>query len=332
VQTGATVIKSGSNAQSVTLDALQLDRAFLVFGARLDSTVPSVSEVTGQLVSGTSATFRRMSNANSAPDIPIVYHVAEFASGVHVQRGSIVDNAAVNKVTLGTPVDLKRSFPIISYRNTGTLFGLDDHVRAKLTGTSELTLELYEGNASGTVEWQVVSFDGASVQSADVDIAANATQQSVALATTVIPATSWLLLSYQVGSVGTGIADLMLSSHLEANQVVFNRAAAGAALHATYYVVSFENGSKVQSGSSALAAAVDTLPVSLSPAVDPARSIASSAGLYQREGSTSYNSARNPGYASFTLQLSSGTELVASRLASASGVASSLSWNVVQFQ
>ena len=53
---------------------------------------------------------------------------------------------------------------------------------------------------------------------------------------------------------------------------------------------------------------------------------------YLREGSTSYNGARNPGYASFTLALGSGTGLATTRMKSASGASSQVSWNVTQFQ
>jgi hypothetical protein len=316
----------------VTLDGFQLERTFLVFGAQLDSTAPLYTEISGQLAGGTSAVFKRISNSAAAPSVPIVYYAAEFAAGVQVQRGTTATTAATNKIALGTPIDLKHSFPIVTYRNSGTAFGLDDHVRAKLSGSSELTLSMYQGSSTGIAEWQVVSFDGASVQSADVQIPATAIQTSAALATPLDPAKSWLLVSYQVGSVGNGIADLMLSAHLESGQVVFDRVANGDALDVTYYAISFDNGTSVQSGVGSLGAAVDSQTQSLTAAVDPARSIATAAGQYLREGSTSYNAARNPGYASFTLALAANNGLVTARMKSASGVSSQVSWSVTQFQ
>jgi len=332
VQTGSTTLSSGSNLRTVTLDGFQLERTFLVFGAQLDSTAPLYTEISGQLAGGTSAVFKRISNGAAAPDVPIVYYAAEFAAGVQVQRGTTATTAATNKIALTTPVDLKRSFPIVTYRNSGTAFGLDDHVRAKLSGSSELALSLYQGSSTGIAEWQVVTFDGATVQTADVQIPATAIQTSAALATPLDPAKSWLLVSYQVASVGNGVADLMLSAHLESGQVVFDRVANGDALQVTYYAVSFDNGTSVQSGVGSLAAAVDTQTQALTAAIDPTRSIATAAGQYQREGSTSYNGARNPGYASFTLGLGSKNGLVTARMKSASGANSSVSWSVTQFQ
>ena len=331
VQTGSTTLNSGSNSRTVTLDGFQLDRTFLVFGAQLDSTAPLYTEISGQLAGGTSAVFKRISNGAAAPNVPIVYYAAEFRAGVQVQRGTTAVTAATNKIALGTPIDLKHSFPIVTYRNSGTAFGLDDHVRAKLTGSSELTLSLYQGSSTGMAEWQVVTFDGATVQTAEVPIPATAIETSAALATAIDPAKSLLIVSYQVESVGNGIADLMLSGHLEAGQVVFDRTASGDALQVTYYAISFDNGTSVQSGVGSLAAAVDTETQALT-GVDPTRSIATTAGQYLREGSTSYNGARNPGYASFTLALGSGTGLATTRMKSASGASSQVSWNVTQFQ
>ncbi len=59
-------------------------------------------------------------------------------------------------VTLGTPVNLAESFPIVSYRINGTNYDQNDFIKAKLTSTTNLegvrfgTLTIGRGARAGT--------------------------------------------------------------------------------------------------------------------------------------------------------------------------------------
>jgi hypothetical protein len=326
---GETTLAAGSATQQVAAVGVDAGRAFVVFGSSFDSSNSSRTEVSGQLGAGT-VTFKRLSNSTAAPNVPISYYIAEFGDGVLVQRGSATLQEAVTHVPLATAVALDRSFPIVTFRNAGSVYGLDDHVRAKLTAPSELTLEMYQAFGDGVVEWQVVSFAGATVQSGDVAIQGAALETKAALATALDPASTWLLLSYRVADIGAGAADLMLRGRAETDQVVFTRSATGASATLTYYAVSFTNGTRVQNGNLGLGDTAKTAQAALDD-IEVDRSIAVAAGNYQRSGSTAYAAANNPGYSSFRLALEA-NRLSATRGAAVSGGSANLSFTAIQFQ
>jgi hypothetical protein len=314
VQSGSATVPADSGTVQVAIDSIDSSKAFLVFGTRFDSASPGLSLVSGQISSSQQLTFTRETSRN-APDIPIHYYVAEFPNGVTVQRGSHLMSTTSDTVTLPVSVDLATSFPIITYRNTGSMYSLDDFVRAKLTSSTALSLSVSEISGNGTVEWQVVSFDGATVQSGDVDITTGTEAFSAPLGQPVDPAQTWLLSSYQVSDLGVGASELMMTGRVSSStELTFERAAtapvSGGLL--TYYAVSFDNGATVQSASSALSnLATDT--VALGSPVDPTQAIAATGGIYQYGGSTSYTSEPNIGHGTFTLDLGTGVDLSVSR-------------------
>lgn len=328
VQTGTTTIASGSAQQSVTIEKVDPAHAFLVFGAAFDSTSSSKSELSGQITASTQLTFRRY-GSSGAPAIPIHYYVAHFSRGVDVQRGSHVLTDATEKVPLDAAIDLKRSFPLVSYRNVGSFYGLDDFVRAELTGASELSLSMAQASGNSTVEWQVVSLAGARVQSGTLDVAPSDSSVEVSPELPMPLDASFVLASYQVTKAPGGAADAMIQGSLSnPSQIVFQRSASGAGAKLTFYAVTLEDGSSVTSGTAALSSAATS--VNLAPAVDPAKSIAFTAGAYQRGGTTAYSSSSNPGYATFNLDLGSGSTLALSR--GPNGAGAELSWYAVTFR
>lgn len=326
---GQTALAAGSASRNVALTEVVPERSFLVFGTSFDSTSSARTEISGQLSGSDSLTFARAAGSN-APNVPIDYFVAEFGSGVHVQRGSVTLEEAKTRVTLKSAAPLDRSFPMVTFRNAGSVYGLDDHVRAKLTSPTELSLEMYQAFGDGVVEWQVVSFDGAHVQAGDLSFGSSALQAKGELEAAVKPDATWLIFSYQVANITDSAADLMLRGHVEANQVVIDRAASGASATITYYAISFDNGSSVQSGDLAVAAQSQSAEAPLG-ALDVTRSLAVASGNYLRSGSTSYATANNPGYSSFRFSFTD-SELTATRGAAAATGAATVGWNVIQFR
>jgi hypothetical protein len=314
VQSGSTTVPAGSRTVDVTIDSIDPSKAFLVFGTRFDSSSPGLTAVSGQISNNTQLTFTH-ETASNAPAIPIQFYVAEFQNGVTVQRGSQLMRTTSETVTLPVSVDLATSFPIVTFRNTGSAYSLDDFVRAKLSSATALSLDMSETIGSGTVEWQVVSFGGAAVQTGDLDITSGTTVFSAPLSPPVDPSRTWLLLSYQVSALSSGAAELMMRGRVSSSTAVtFERTAtapqSGGRL--SYYAVSFSDGVSVQSAASTLSnlAAVTS---ALGSPVDPTKAIAVTGGIYQRGGSTSYTAEANPGHASFTLDLGAGTQLSIAR-------------------
>jgi hypothetical protein len=207
---------------------------------------------------------------------------------------------------------------------------VDDSVRAKLTGTSQLSLDISVAAPSGVVEWQVVSFDGATVQSGDLSFVAGDTTRTASLPSAVDAAKTWVLLSYELTSVtGTAAETLFRGRVSGSTQLTFERAGTGAPGTLTWYAVSFGNGTSVQSATDLIASGAATDTVSLNPVV-PAKSIAATSGAYQRGGKTPYAAASNPGYATFTLDIGGGSQLSLQRGAAA-GTTASVDWVVVDF-
>lgn len=327
VLSGRTTLGTGNASQRVALDGLDGAHSFIVFGNAFDSTSASLSAVSAQLIDGPAAEFRRTSSKASAPAIPISYYVAEFPSGVSVQRGSTRLEQAVTKIQLAQAVDLAKSFPLVTYRNEGTTYGLDDHVRAKLTGTRELTLEMYQASGTGIAEWQVISSETSNVQTGEIAVASGASQVASSLASSVDPKKTWLLLSYQVANINEGAAELMLRGHVEPTQVVVERDGSGATATVSYYAVSFSDATSVRHGSAMLAGGEQKTTVTVSD-VDWTRSLPVAVGNYAQCGSTSYVTANNPGMSCYAFTLEQGA-LVASR--GASSAAAAFDWSVIQF-
>jgi hypothetical protein len=314
----------------VTLTAVNLDRAFVVFGTRFDSTDPSATHVTGQLASATTLAFTRTASSG-APAIPIQYYVAEFQSGVRVLRGSVAMTQPTMVVPLSKGTDLGTSFPIITYRNTGNTYGEDDFVRAKLTGPKELTLSTGLAAPNCIVEWQVITVVDSIVQSGDLTMGSTDTVLTAALPQQESTSATWLLVTNQVANPTGTAAELMAIGRMIASNILtFDRALGGATNQITWYAVTFTNGTTVQSSTAALA---DTAGAATAPLtqVDPARSIAVTGGTWLSGGTTAFATSADPGYASFTLDLGAGTQLSLARGASGGTSKSNVGYSVIQF-
>ena len=195
VQSAMVSLAADVSSQKVAISSIDPARSFLVFGAQFNSANSSYTEISGQISGATEVTFARTA-ASGAPAVPIRYYVAQFQTGVSVQRGSIALSSTSNTVSLGTAVDLTKSFPTVTYRNTGSSYGNDDTVRARLDSSTQLSLNIGLAAPNGIAEWQVVSFDGATVQTGNLTFATDATTLTTTLANAVDVSKTWLLISY----------------------------------------------------------------------------------------------------------------------------------------
>jgi hypothetical protein len=330
VFSGSTSVESDASSQTVTLATLDPSRSFVVAGTQFDTTASGFAEVTGQISSATELTFAR-TTGEGAPAVPVQYYVAEFASGVQVQRGSTAMTSTSVNVQLPSSASQATSFPIINYRNTGTTFGDDDFVRATLTGSNVLSLDTGLAADDGVVEWQVVTFDGATVQTGDVSLASTETQATATLSQAVSPSTTWLFLSNEVtGSTGT-TAELLVSGRITSStELTFTRSGPGAVNEITWYAVTFGNGTTVQSATATLGYPFTTATETLS-AFTASKSIAVAGGAWLRSGTTEDVASNNPGYGTYTLDITSGTGLTLMRGASGTGTQSSLDYSIITF-
>src|SRR5689334_7550838 len=139
VKSGTATIADGASSVTATFSAVDMTKSFLVFSVALDSVNPVDAHISGQLTNTTTVTFARLGTVGA---VSISWYVAEFTSGVSVQRGSFSSTTAHNDITLGTAVDLSQSFPIATFRGDGTSFGGNDFLQSSLTTTTNLALDL----------------------------------------------------------------------------------------------------------------------------------------------------------------------------------------------
>src|SRR5256712_14080719 len=146
-----------------------MTKVFVTFSAFLNGANPVSSKFPGKI---TAATTLRSNRAKSvgAPAITIEWYVAEFNRGVTVQRNSTTMTA--NTVNVPIPsVALANSFPIVTYRKSGTGYGSDDFLKAKITTSTNLQLSLFNITVfDGVAEWQVIEYTDGSVQTGDLTV------------------------------------------------------------------------------------------------------------------------------------------------------------------
>lgn len=328
VQSGTTTIASGTSSATVTITAVTTSHAFVVFSARLGSTIadPVDGQVSGQITNATTLTFARKGTVGN---INIKWYVAEFPSGVTVQRGAQDIAGATTNITI-TSVDTTKSFVLISARTTGSTFGRDDYFEARLTSATNLQLNIAGlGATSPTVEWQVVQYTDSSVQSGQVSFATTDTSKTASV-TSVDTSKSWLIYSYQLDDnaiINPNVASIR-GQLTNSTTLTFDRYASGNAATLTYFLVQFTDGTTVQSGSQNFAT-TDTQNNATITSVSTSWAIAA-AGLYVRGGRTAYATDDNPNPVWFTLDLTSATNLQITRDVTGSSAAD-VGWFVVQF-
>jgi hypothetical protein len=306
LQSGTFSIAAGSQSSTVTISPVDMTKSFLVFSIRFNDANPGFSQISGQITDSTTLTFKRFTGTG-APAVIVKWYVTEFISGVSVQRGAAAMPTTTVNVML-SQVDTAKSFAIISYRNSGSSYDSNDFVKAKITSQTNLELTTKTLSSSGIVEWQVIEFANAQVQTGDVSFSTVDGVRTAAM-NSVDTGKSWLIYSYKTdtGTVANIGQKLVRGVITDSNTLTFDRANTGQAMDLTWYLVEFKDGTTVQHGSQSFVATETqkNVPVSI---VEPARSLAVG-GYFMRGGRSSYASNDNPGVGWMTLDLTSSTNL-----------------------
>lgn len=331
IQAGTSTIAADASSTTASLTTVDMSKSFLVFGTSFDDSVgtPNCSQVSGQITNSTTLTVAR-AGSSGCPAITIEWYVAEFLSGVTVQRGSVA-NADIINIPI-TAVDMSKTVPMYTVRISGSNVNCDDFWRTRLSSSTnlELTANCVPGGVSGTLEWQVIEFTDSSVQTGEVSFLTTDTSKTANI-TSVDLDKSWLLVSMKTdtGDIANIGQKLVRGAITDATTLTFDRDSTGQALQVTYHVVEFSDGTTVQRGSSSFDSATVQNDVTISN-VDPNWSLATAAGTGWRSGKTNYVTNDNMGVGSFTLDLTSPSNLRITRGATQSST-SDLGWFVVQF-
>ena len=235
-----------------------------------------------------------------------------------------------------TAVDRTKTFVLVSWQKLGATYGADDTVRARLTSNTNLELTHGTGTLDGIADWQVVTMDTASVQYGDVTIASGALASTVAV-TAVDTTKTFLIASWSSDGGGIG-ANFVRARITSTTQLTFDRGVTGANLGLTWYLVTLNDGSTVQSGNATFGTGATLVSATLPTAVSLTNAVAFLSGN-QRGGSTPDPGTTpndNPGVAWFRADLTGTTTLQVSRAVFratplVAGVTADAAWFVVNF-
>jgi len=330
VQSGS--VTMNPSLRNVALTAVDMGRTFVLCNNRTDGSDDPDQRVTCEL---TSATNLQIRSEDSDSDNIVQWHVVEFTSGIAVQRGVATiprfqPNPAPHNfiVTLPTAVDLTRSFVLISERIEEDSSNRDEvwTIRARLS--SPTTLELSRDEDGGDdvvlVAWQVIQMQDATVQAGLTTINNNWTTATATIAA-VDTTKTFLVFSRRADRNTAGREeDYQIRGELtNATTLTFTRVDNDNDMDIAWYVVTLNDGTTVQRGTTTLANNTNTEDVTLAPAIVPNRSfpiISVSGGV------------NNSGYlddTSITADLTSTTNLRLERDSNADRGNTTVAWFVV---
>jgi hypothetical protein len=360
-QRGTTTVAATATATTITLSpTVDATKAILVFGVSENNDVPADGQISGQITTAatdpgcpatmTCASFQRVGAGGT---VTVTWYVVEFVSGVRVQRGSIppcpapspcMDDAS-NPASVDVPisaVDRTKTFPLISLRTTGISYDSGDFYRAKLTTDTNLRIVTPDAGAAVTVEWQVVEYQDAKVQTGDLSFTNTDLSLNASLPTAVNTAKSWLIYDYECtpfqcdGDLPNMGSKLMRGVVTDSTTLTFDRnntGLAGESIDLTWYLVEFTDGTTVQSGSEPFTTTETERNVTLAMPATGGASIASSGGFYLRGGRSGYNADDVAGVGLFRFDLTSPTNLRITRGTTGPGTPATADagWFVVTF-
>jgi len=236
IQRGSITL-SGS-ASSVLLDTpVEVGKSFVICSTRGTASDPSSSMARVYLSDVVGANYTKITAArNSTTGTCYVEWQVISGDQFSVQSGSIACNASYKDVNI-SKVDLSKSFIFVSSTtNSGNIYrGL---VRVKFN--SDTQIEIRKGDSDTTffptVQWYVVEWDGASVQSG---LVTNSSQTNTANISGVDLDKSFLAYNYYVTSTSSNSAYAFVRGRFSSNsQVEFMRGSSTNSAYVSYFVIS----------------------------------------------------------------------------------------------
>lgn len=175
VRSGEVQIGSTSSTATVALSPpiTNLDKTFLIFnytGGKITDGVEGLIETQGTITNASTLTFKRAaSSVGLNREVDIAWYLVELEDESYVQKGSLfflpAEYSKAVALDAVNPIDLTRSFPIIS-ASTGTpggdTFLHNAKIRADITHPTTLTLSRHDdagvAEIAAGVDWFVVEF------------------------------------------------------------------------------------------------------------------------------------------------------------------------------
>jgi Family of unknown function (DUF6701) len=268
-----TASSSGNGVVSVPIGAtVDPATSFLIFSSRHSNNTPGGSMIRGEINgAGTDVVFTRATNQTNT--IEIQWYVAEFSSGVSVQRGTVTHNTATQNIPITAVSSLSQAF--VTWSRTPAAghgdFSDDDPGLCELTTTNNLQCRAQAAGGSHQIAWQVIEFTNPgdiNVQKGTIG-PPNAMSGGTTLVNATIPTAltdinnAFILVGYTVAGGGADVGERMLRAQLTSTtNIQIDRSIAGDDIEEiSWQVIEFFDGTTVQRGSENFAALSGTAGV-----------------------------------------------------------------------
>ncbi|HEX9779950.1 MAG TPA: hypothetical protein VGB20_01900, partial [bacterium] len=269
IQRGSTSLSSNAESSTVTISQVDVQKSVIFVTMAPNSTAVENGLVTAEFFSPTQIYISRQST--SLPTT-VEWTVVEFNGDTFVQSGlSIVNkDSAGRSVSLAVPVDLTKSFVVISMNSPAVASVTDTMISAGMTDANTLTLtrQATTGSVQVVVAWQVVE-----VQK-DVQVQRGSTTVSTGSATATLSpalaATGKALLLFTTRAAGNNVnyaTGTLTGEITDTSTLTFTRRTSQFSCIAEWFVLEFLDATTVQRGkvtgwttasTSATPSAVDT--------------------------------------------------------------------------
>ncbi len=326
IQTGEMVITGTSDTDSI--NAVNMSSSIFFNSLRGTENDPDFGMVRCWMTSSTQVRCERNSGDND--DFTIRYYVAEFSSGVNVQRGCSSHSSTTININLSPAVNLDKTFVILNGKEySGGSIDADDFIRARLTSSTNLEIRTNSGNG-GTECWQVVEYTGASVQRNIVSMSSTST--TVNLPRGVDPNQSILLFSQYNDNSGNMDRHMADGIFLDSDTIQFTRASTSGTMFISWEVVEFHDNVFVQRGYQYFSSSTTLATITLGTAVNTSRAVAFLSGqnIWGMSGGKTASANDDPGTGQFTARITSSTQLQLQRQITMSSIANA-GWFIVEF-
>jgi hypothetical protein len=203
--TATILLSTASITQAITAVVTSKSILFCSWSNADSNDDPDKNLVHAVLTSSTLLTFT--TSVATLGAITIQWYVIEFksTSTMFVQRGTFAATAGVNNITLSTAVDLARSYPMVTLKNTESNFNAKSMPTAEITSTTNLQLTTV--NFSGiNYSWQVIDYSRWNVTLYTQTIITTDTTKDTAI-TSVIEAKTMLYGTGRDTDGGTVVGD-----------------------------------------------------------------------------------------------------------------------------
>ncbi len=257
IQTGQTAM--AASTQTIAITPVNLAQSYVVCSFRTNSSNMS-NFPTCQLAAADQVVVRSgAANAN----LVVRYYVVEFASGASVQRGSSSMAAGVASSSVAfESVNTARSFPIVYSRSATLAQNIDEERAVGASFSSSASLDFTRSQSTTAaidIEWQVVQFGGANVQSGVASIGVGSTAASVAISA-VNSSRAWLNYFVRPGADVDGVEGryFVRGVYASSTSINFDRLDNAGSVEVFYYAVEAPSSVIVQNGTATTLPAPNT--------------------------------------------------------------------------